>query len=266
MPKLSEMKPGDLISDLGDDDHFMMWVGGSEPIVENVDAGKFSGVFRHSESKIEKCLESKKKVELKKSSDSDGESEEYAVFRCENSAIARQAADFAIEWATSKSDPLFTEGKKSGKDFNLKVPFNQDRLTHDRDQKFDTWDARSLFRALRVLARQESGLPVSVKGWTCSSFATYCYQAAALKVLFHDGPIRPEVLKLVRNTGDAGFLKIKNDLNMIELLFDDLTEVVRKLIPLGLLVDGKAIDASSLLGFLRKENNGFKKLGDISAG
>jgi len=49
-------------------------------------------------------------------------------------------------------------------------------------------------------------------------------------------------------------------------LFGELTEILRKLIPHGLLVDGKAIDATSLLGFLRKDNNGFTNLGDIIAG
>ncbi|CDY78934.1 hypothetical protein BGLT_04987 [Caballeronia glathei] len=262
MPKLSEMQPGDLISDLDDDDHFMIWVGGNEEIVENVDTGDYAGIFRHSKSKITKRING----ENNSDDDSEGEMTHFAVFRCEDTRIAKQAAEFAIEWATSKSDDLFTVGKASGDAFNLKIPFNQGRLVHDRAQNFDDWDVRSLFRALRVLARHESGVPVSIKGWTCSSFATYCYQAAALKVLFQSGPIAPGVLKMVKDTNSEKFLKIKNDLNIIQLLFGELTEILRKLIPHGLLVDGKAIDATSLLGFLRKDNNGFTNLGDIIAG
>jgi hypothetical protein len=252
MPKLNELEPGDLICDLDDDDHFMMWAGGDDPLIENAEADDFGGIFRHSAKKIHDRI-NKKNVEG------------FAVFRCNNQAIALQATNFAIEWSTGKTDDLFIKGKKSDEFFNLKIPFNQDRLTHERQQEPEEWDARSLFRALRVLARHESQTPVSIKGWTCSSFATYCFQAAALKVLFHGGPIRKDILKFVRNSSDQKYLSIKNDINLIHLIFDDFTEIVRMLVPKGILVDGKAIDATSLKKFLNKSDSDFKNLGNITA-
>lgn len=254
MPKLNDLKPGDLISDIDDDDHFMIWVGGEEPLVENVEADDFSGIFRHSASKIRKRIAER----------DEDEEEGFDVFRCENQAIAQQAADFAIEWSTGKTDPKFQEGKKSGRFFNLKIPFNQDRLTHDRQQKPEEWDVRSLFRALRVLSRQESRVNVSIKGWTCSSFVTYCFQAAALKVLFNNNKIPKNLLDTVRRSGHEGFLSIKNNFNLIELALSEQTDIIRKLVPTGILVDGKAIDATALRNFLNKPGNDFIKLGNIT--
>lgn len=284
MPRLADMRPGDLISDLDDDDHFMMWVGGDLALVENVDATKYCGVFRHSDTKITQRIRlaqeaaSRKKTSSPASlrssgasgSDEDDEAPEgFAVFRCRNAAIARKAADFAIAWSMGTDHGDFVAGvakaKATGEQFQLPIKFNQERLTHDRQQAFDQWDARSLLRALRVLARHDSGAPLSVKGWTCSSFVTYCFQAAALACLFHDGPIRGDLLLTIARSGSQGFLSIKNELNLIEMVLSDTSEVVRQLIPKGLLVDGKAVDASSLKDFLALPDNGFDKLGDITA-
>ncbi len=125
------------------------------------------------------------------------------------------------------------------------------------------WDARSLFRAVRVLARHESKVPVSVKGWTCSSFVTYCFQAATLKVLFNDGPIHHSMLDMVCRNGSTDFLSIKSDLDLIKLIFSDVTEIVRQLASKGILLDAKAVDATILREFLNNSDSNFDNLGNI---
>ena len=265
MVKISELQRGDLITDLDDDDHFMTWVG-AEELVENVEANKYHGVFRHSASKIRDRLEMATKGKKVKG---------FEVFRCENTAIAQQAADFAIEWSTSKNDQLFTQGMAAYEEpekaannqpnmFPLKIPYSQDRLTHERQQKAREWDVRSMFRALRVLARADSKAPVSLKGWTCSCFATYCFQAAALKVLFKDQAIDSNLLQTIQRENSKDFLSIKSDLNLIDMALGKWTDSIRKLLPKGILVDGKAVNATVLRESLNEDNNGFKKLGNIT--
>lgn len=334
--RIDQLLPGDIIFHVADDDHAMVWVGGSKPLVENVDSGDFNGVVRHSDKKIRLEIQelgsqnrsrsnstsssisnsssvsnssssslqrNRSNSEPRKSppqlprarsqslptlfpaqhqntnsrvgsnsfSDSDREDHNliFEVFRCEDSAIARRAAEFAIEWAVSTSSPQFIEGMKVAEEnstpLDLNIKFNQDRLGHTRQQKGDHWDARSLLRALRVLGRRESSVPLSIKGWTCSSFTTYCFQAAALDVRFHQGTIDPGLLQSIRKSGAQKFLSIKNDLNLIEAALSEPAEFIRKVIPKALgSLDGKAVDASLLREVLQRSGSGFTCMGSLN--
>jgi hypothetical protein len=218
-----------------------MWVGGSLPLIENVDAGGFNGVFRHSQRKLHKG--------------------DYRVFRCEDQEIANLAATIAEKSAVGTNDPSFSPDEDNPQ--ALKIGFNQARLTHEREQAATDWNYKSLYRAVRVYGRTgvADGL-ISKKGLTCSSFITYCYQAAALQKRFGDANVDAGFLKAIRH--EDSFLRLKGGSDQQDLIRQALESVGEVFFPAGIKLDGKAVDAGVLVEALSKADSGFVSLGQIT--
>jgi hypothetical protein len=98
------------------------------------------------------------------------------------------------------------------------------------------WSMESLLRAVKASIREER--LARKKGSTCSSFVTYCYQAAAISQRMGELAIPPHVLNLLK--GDrTGCVKLKESAPDVITFFQALFQENKIPFPKGIRVDAK---------------------------
>lgn len=229
--------------------------------MHNANHGQFHGVLRQS---LKGAICAKTPEDFFE----DTKPKVYAVYRCDDPSIAQNAALFAIGWATPSGSQSASNALLNNKGF-LKTKYSDDRMTYaeyDAPKEARVWSVDAMFRALKAFSRFEEALTPK-KGSSCSQFAVYCYQAAAIKKYLGDLKIDGNQLQRIKMAG--GFAKLKSSaqdgqqeaLQLIELVEQAEKVFASKQIPSALMTHAKVVHVGSLLEQLRQDNSGFTKVG-----
>lgn len=227
--------------------HAYMWVGDTggvleREVVHNVENAVFNGIQR---------------VQARFSADYT-----YLIFRIANNwPLATNAAKHAAAWATdtprvAKGTPMQT----------LKSKYSHDRSVQAQDlieaKATPAWSMESLLRAVKASIREEH--LARKKGSTCSSFVTYCYQAAAISQRMGELEIPPHVLNLLK--GDrTGCVKLKASAPDVITFFQALFQENKIPFPKGIRVDAKTTYVKLLQKDLQQPDSGFDLITDSAS-
>lgn len=253
--------------------HALMWLGGGKPFVHNVDKGSFVGVIRQ-----------------------ENYAAELFVFRLKDRAVAAEAAKLAEKWAEAPGD-IAALPKPTPARVVLKTPYSHQRMTDALMlDPSPPWSVDALFRVLKAIARANDGSGLSpTRGMSCSQFATYCYQAAALKIGMGStvpagliGNLRvpqPGTSKVgmsdfvARNyAGDNPdvywqekafhtqrkiFPSLRTEGEFIRHILSDQVDLARGHLPAALSTDAKFMTADRLMAAVRETDSGFVYQGTL---
>ncbi|MET0348156.1 MAG: hypothetical protein ABW067_00080 [Rhizobacter sp.] len=266
----TDFRRGDLM--IQGSGHAVLWVGGSKPFVHNIDGGKFSGVIQQ------------------RSCSFGGD-----VFRCDDAEVADRASTFAENWAQTPGDDFQLPDPEPQKTV-LKSPYSHQRMAgaFSKYGESTPWTVDSLFRAVKALARARDGAGLSPnRGVSCSQFATYCFQAAALAV--HLGDVVPgQLIQAIRRdqpaptrqtketwrvancsgvpaerlwmtsefgAGGKAFRSLKDDGHLIRAAMNTHLARATEVMPSGLRTDAKFMHADKLKDAVSAPNSGFTRMG-----
>lgn len=237
-----ELLIGDII--IQNNFHAYMWVGDTggvteREVVHNVENSVFNGIQR---------------VQARFLADFT-----YLVFRIANNRpLATNAAKYAVAWATDtprveKGTPMQTLKSKYSHDRSLQAQNLSDATATP------AWSMESLLRAVKASIREER--LARKKGSTCSSFVTYCYQAAAISQRMGELAIPPHVLNLLKGD-NTGCVKLRESAPDVITFFQALFQENKIPFPKGIRVDAKTTYVKLLQKDLQQPDSGFDLITD----
>jgi hypothetical protein len=120
------------------------------------------------------------------------------------------------------------------------------------------WSAESLLRAVKASVREEC--LARKHGTTCSSFITFCYQAAAINQRMGDLAIPDTFLQLLKGE-NTGCVKLKQSAPNLVAFFEKLHAEKKLVLPQGVFVDAKTTYVKLLQKDLQQPGSGFQTIG-----
>ena len=230
--------------------HALMWVGGAQCIAHNSLEKQGAGVVRMAAGGYFGKIQSWEKYPLN-----------VAVYRLApaRTEVAERAAKHAMNWSTEFDISLASTNVS---EVVFKSPLDGKRLLAAEQNGTQPFKTESLLRALKAIARGETGLSPR-HGTACSSFVTYCYQSAFLET-FVGATIVGDVEKILKlHEGRLG--KITKLFNQTENLREDALDLLlskaKTTLPKAVLKDAKTMHIEEFEQGLEEPDSGFKLVG-----